>query len=160
MYAVTQSLCAEAGFPNYEVSNHARPGAESRHNLIYWRYGDYAGVGPGAHGRITINGQRFATECERMPGAWLQAVSQGTAETVRDPIARQDQALEYLLMGLRVRGGIDTERYAALAGKPLPRSATEHLTEIGMITVTEGNIAVTNQGLIVLNSVIEKLATG
>ncbi len=159
MYSVTQDICADAGFLNYEVSNHARPGAESRHNLIYWRYGDYAGIGPGAHGRITVNGQRFATEALRAPGAWLQAVDQGTAEHVRDAISLPDQALEYLLMGLRVRDGIDRARYEALAGRPFNQDTLDHLTTIGMINATETHISVSDQGLMVLNSVIAELST-
>ena len=158
MYIATQDVCADAGFLNYEVSNHAKPGAESRHNLIYWRYGDYAGIGPGAHGRITVGGQRYATECARMPGAWLQAVSEGTAETVRTPISRADQALEYLLMGLRVQSGIDLNRYAALSGAPISPDAVEHLLGLGMITAAENRISVTKQGLMVLNSVIAELS--
>ena len=77
MFALTQELCAAAGLPAYEISNHARPGAESRHNLVYWRYGDYAGIGPGAHGRLTVGGVRWATEAVRAPEAWLAAVEAG-----------------------------------------------------------------------------------
>ncbi len=158
MYALTQDLCASAGFLNYEVSNHARPGAEARHNQIYWRYGDYAGIGPGAHGRITVRGQRYATECIRVPGVWLKATEKGKAEHVRDPISDQDQALEYLLMGLRTREGIDRRRYQGLAGQPLAEATIDHLCDIGMIVASKDKISVSNQGFMVLNSVIAKLA--
>ena len=158
MFAATQDLCSSAGLLNYEVSNHARPGAESRHNLIYWRYGDYAGIGPGAHGRVTIGGHRYATECVRAPGAWLAAVDQGTAEHVRDPINKREQAQEYLLMGLRVRDGIDLDRYASLSGAEPKETVLTHLQEIGMIEAQGRKLSVTNQGLMVLNSVIAELA--
>ncbi len=160
MYALTQDVCASAGLLNYEVSNHARPGAESRHNLIYWQYGDYAGIGPGAHGRITVDGQRYATECLRAPGAWLAAVDNGVAENIREPISQADQALEYLLMGLRVRDGIDRSRYENLAGEPLYQGNIDHLSDIGMITAEENRISVSQQGLMVLNSVIADLSAG
>ena len=159
MFAVTQSLCTDAGLLNYEVSNHARPGAESRHNLIYWRYGDYAGIGPGAHGRITLDGQRFATECLRAPGAWLQAVDQGRAESVRMPISPHEQAQEYLLMGLRLRDGIDLERYRNLSGTAIDPVAIDHLIDLGMVTARNQSLSVTDQGLMVLNSVIAELAS-
>lgn len=158
MFALTQDICSDAGFLNYEVSNHARPGAESRHNLIYWRYGDYAGIGPGAHGRITVDGKRYATEALRAPGAWLAAVETGTAEHVREAIPRQDQAMEYLLMGLRVRDGITRARYEALAGHPLDHATIEELCDLGMINATETHIFVSDQGLMVLNSVIAELS--
>ena len=159
MYSLTQEICASAGFRGYEVSNHARTGAESRHNLIYWRYGDYVGIGPGAHGRITLNGQRYATECLHAPGAWLGAVRKGNAENVREPISQEEQASEYLLMGLRVREGIDRSRYEALAGKPLDQNVIDHLCDIGMVISEGRRLSVSNQGLMVLNSVIAHLSS-
>lgn len=158
MYEVTQAICTSAGLLNYEVSNHAKPGAESRHNLIYWRYGDYAGIGPGAHGRITLSGQRFATEALRMPGAWLSAVADRRAEHIRSPIHPSEQAVEYLMMGLRIAEGIDADRYARLAGKPLKSASVDHLLDLGMIQQEKSKISVTKQGLMVLNSVISELA--
>jgi oxygen-independent coproporphyrinogen-3 oxidase len=89
MYEATQDICGTAGLEGYEVSNHAKPGAESRHNLIYWRYGDYVGIGPGAHGRLTLNGQRHATEAWRAPGKWLDSVAKGLGESLRDPLVRR-----------------------------------------------------------------------
>jgi len=157
MFSVTQDLCEAAGLLNYEVSNHARPGAESRHNLIYWRYGDYAGIGPGAHGRITLDGQRFATEQIKAPGAWLKAVQAGSPDSVRETVSLEDQALEYLLMGLRVREGVRLQRYQALSGKAINQDALNHLSSLGLINLTTDGISVTNQGLMVLNSVIAEL---
>ena len=93
-----------------------------------------------------------------MPGAWLQAVKENAAETARNSISQQDQAVEYLLMGLRIRDGIDLKRYRELAGKPLERSAIEHLVDLGMIFADGGRLSVTDQGLMVLNSVIAELA--
>jgi oxygen-independent coproporphyrinogen-3 oxidase len=120
MYAVTQEVCAAHGMPAYEVSNHARPGAESRHNLVYWRMGDYVGIGPGAHGRVTLDGQRWATVAPKAPGAWLALVEAGRAgEDPREPVLRGEQATEYLLMSLRLSEGTDVARYEALAGAVL-----------------------------------------
>ncbi len=111
MYFVTQEVCEEAGLPGYEVSNHARPGAESRHNLIYWNYGDYVGIGPGAHGRLTLAGQRWATDTPKEPGKWLQMVEiEASGELAREALSKADQAMEFLMMGLRLRDGISLER--------------------------------------------------
>ncbi|GHF35412.1 coproporphyrinogen III oxidase [Seohaeicola zhoushanensis] len=158
MYDLTQEICEAAGMPRYEVSNHAREGAQSRHNLIYWRYGDYAGIGPGAHGRMTVGGQRFATEAHRMPQAWLDAVSKGTGESARDRLSGIDQAEEYLLMGLRISEGIDRDRYAALASTAIPEAAVQELVELGMIRTRGSRISVTYQGFNLLNRVIARLA--
>ncbi|MDX1782056.1 MAG: radical SAM family heme chaperone HemW, partial [Thalassovita sp.] len=157
MYEATQEICNEAGFSAYEVSNHAKPGSESRHNLIYWRYGDYIGIGPGAHGRITVNGRRIASETELTPGKWLQGVESGTGAETRRVLSGIDQAGEYLMMGLRIADGIDTERYRALAGQPLNREKLAHLADIGMIKASGCNLRVTDQGRMVLNAVIREL---
>jgi len=157
MFDLTQSVCAAAGMPAYEVSNHARDSAQSRHNLIYWRYGDYLGIGPGAHGRLTTNGHRAATVCYSNPKRWLDAVELDAAEQSREALSPQDETTEFLLMGLRLRDGIDTARYAELAQKQLDSSAVEHLSDIGMIEVSKGRLVVTDQGLRVLNSVIGAL---
>ncbi|UWR22476.1 radical SAM family heme chaperone HemW [Sulfitobacter sp. S190] len=157
MFDMTQQICADAGMPAYEVSNHARDGAQSRHNLIYWRYGDYIGIGPGAHGRITSNGRRNATLCHSNPQMWLKAVETGSAEKPRERLTRSDEAIEFLLMGLRLREGIDAKRYERLAGKPLSIDTLSHLHEIGMLSETESRIIVSDQGFRVLNSVISDL---
>ncbi len=157
MYLATQEICEAHGLPAYEVSNHARPGAESQHNLIYWRYGDYVGIGPGAHGRITRDGKKLATETYLSPNRWLQAVDQGSGEKERTELSAQDQANEYLMMGLRVSEGLDIDRFNSLSGQPLPKTKLEHLTDIGMIEQKDGRLIATQDGRAVLNSVIREL---
>ncbi|MEO0402902.1 MAG: radical SAM family heme chaperone HemW [Pseudomonadota bacterium] len=153
MYATTQDICSEFGMPRYEVSNHAVDGAQSRHNLIYWRYGDYAGIGPGAHGRLTLGGQRTATEHLRMPTAWLQNKDRETSDVLSGP----DQAVEFLMMGLRLAEGVDLNRYNALAGQPIAAAKINELADLGMITARNGFISVTDQGFTVLNAVLRTL---
>ena len=157
MYQATQDICGAAGFLAYEVSNHARPGAESRHNRIYWRYGDYIGIGPGAHGRLTLNGQRHATEQWRAPGKWLQQAEAGNPDELRTPIAPSDQADEFLMMGLRLVEGIDPRRYARIAGRPLPQDKLRYLQDIGMIEHDAAFLRPTAEGRLVLNAVLEQL---
>lgn len=157
MFDLTQDICAAAGMPAYEVSNHASDSAQSRHNLIYWRYGDYLGVGPGAHGRLTKDGQRHATVCYSNPKRWLDAVDARNPEQSRDLLTREDEATEFLLMGLRLREGIDLDRYAMLAQQPLDPAAVVHLSELGMVRTQDRRLIVTDQGFKVLNSVIGEL---
>jgi len=157
MYELTQDLCGAMGMPAYEVSNHARDGAQSRHNLIYWRYGDYVGIGPGAHGRIMVGGQKLATVCYSNPQRWLDGVADKTSENPREALSRRDQANEFLLMGLRLKEGVSLDRYDRLLGQPLPEDKIAHLEGIGMITRANDNISVTNQGVMVLNAVLEEL---
>ena len=157
MYLATQEICEAHGMPAYEVSNHAAPGAESRHNLIYWRYGDYVGIGPGAHGRITVNGQRTATETHLALTAWLNAAEQGNGEKLRTPLTAEEQANEYLMMCLRLTEGLDMDRFSRLAGRSLPQTKLDYLQEIGMITQQENRLAATADGRAVLNAVIREL---
>src|SRR5262249_21938704 len=120
LYDTTQEVCTAHGLPAYEISNHARPGAECRHNLVYWRYGEYAGIGPGAHGRLDVGGERRATATERNPERWLERVeTYGHGLVTDDALTRTEQADELLLMGLRLAEGIAPERYRAFAGRPL-----------------------------------------
>ncbi|MDO6729813.1 radical SAM family heme chaperone HemW [Marinovum sp. 2_MG-2023] len=156
MYEVTQEMCSAAGLPAYEVSNHARSGQESRHNLIYWRGGDYAGIGPGAHGRLTLQGQRWATEARRNPGAWLNAVKENDAEQ-RDPLSLQDIGLEYLMMGLRTIEPLDLDRLERRTGLSIPSERLESLVSLGVLTHHDRQIAVTAAGRPVLNAVIGEL---
>lgn len=159
LYAETHDICAEAGLPLYEISNHARPGAESRHNLVYWRQGDWAAVGPGAHGRITLPEGRVATEALRAPGAWLAAVeSRGTGETLRTFVPRDEQGTEYLLMGMRLAEGIDEERLARLAGRRLDEDRLARLQDMGMIQRQDGHVRATPDGRPVLNAILRELA--
>jgi oxygen-independent coproporphyrinogen-3 oxidase len=160
LYDLTLDQCAAAGLPAYEVSNHARRGAECRHNLVYWRYGEYAGIGPGAHGRLLIDGTRHATATERRPEAWLMRVeSEGHGVTVDDALSRDEQADEFLLMGLRLTEGIDPKRYAALAGRPLDLERIAALTGHGFVeTTADGRLRVTRSGFPVLDAVVADLA--
>ena len=157
LYSATQEICHAMGFPRYEVSNHARPGAESRHNLIYWRYGDYLGIGPGAHGRLTLDGTKYATVAYSNPARWLKKVAEGKPEKPREPLSRAERATEFLLMGLRLEEGIDPHRFEQIAGRPLDPGALAHLAEIGMIVQSKDRITVSDQGFMVLNAVIEAL---
>jgi putative oxygen-independent coproporphyrinogen III oxidase len=157
LYTLTQQVCGEMGMPAYEVSNHARDGAQSRHNLVYWRYGDYIGIGPGAHGRLTLGGKKMATVSHSNPARWLAAAATGKTEKPREVLHRHGQATEFLLMGLRLKDGIDMKRYEAIAGECLAPETIEHLTSIGMIETRNERLIVSNQGFMVLNAVIEAL---
>lgn len=157
MFIATQEICGENGMPAYEVSNHARDGAQSRHNLIYWRYGDYLGIGPGAHGRITLGGQRFATTCYSNPTRWLNSVFDGSSEKPRAVLSPEEQGTEFLLMGLRLKEGISLRRFEELTGLAIPGQKLDHLSEIGMIELSSDRLIVSDQGFMVLNAVIEAL---
>lgn len=158
MYLRTQEICDAAGLSAYEVSNHARPGAECRHNLVYWRYGDYAGIGPGAHGRLTFAGERHATTTHKAPGAWLEAVEQrGNGELPREFLPRDEQAIEFLLFGLRLSEGIDAERYTRLSGQALPADKITELQELGLLELSHGRLRATAEGRAVLNGIIREL---
>ncbi|WP_170443850.1 radical SAM family heme chaperone HemW [Ruegeria arenilitoris] len=157
MYLATQEICEAHGMPAYEVSNHAVPGAESRHNLIYWRYGDYVGIGPGAHGRITLDGPRIATETHLAPTAWLNAATQGNGEKLRTPLTAEEQANEYLMMCLRLTEGLDMDRFNRLSGHPLPQRKLGYLQDIGMIAQDGPRVSATADGRAVLNAVIREL---
>ena len=160
LYDVTQEVCAALGLPAYEISNHARPGAECRHNLVYWRGDEYAGIGPGAHGRIDIAGVRRATATEKRPESWLMRVETlGHGIIVDDALNCEERADEYLLMGLRLREGIDPQRYRALAGRSLDPARIDLLREEGAIVVdSDGRVRVTQQGFPVLDAVVADLA--
>ena len=158
LYEITQDRCAAAGMPGYEISNHARPGAESRHNLIYWRGGDYAGIGPGAHGRLTLDGVRWATEAPRMPEEWLALVGgAGCGDAPRVAMTGPERATEYLLMSLRLAEGSDLERFAALNGRPLDAAEVAELEAMGMVDLRAGRLMATAQGRMVLNAILRRL---
>ena len=133
LYALTEAITAEFGFCAYETSNYARPGGESRHNLVYWRYGLYAGVGPGACSRVLIDGRRHAGECLRAPEAWLEAALHGESTGTHTPLSDDEQAREFLLMGLRLREGVSMSRFRALFGCdiPLPEETMPFLSRDG-----------------------------
>jgi oxygen-independent coproporphyrinogen-3 oxidase len=160
LYDVTQAVCAQAGLPAYEVSNHARPGGECRHNLIYWRAQEYAGIGPGAHGRLDIAGRRYATATEKRPESWLMRVEGlGHGLVTDEELTREQMADEFLLMGLRLAEGIDPQRYARIAGRPLDPQRVALLCEQGAIeTSADGMLRVTRGGFPVLDAVVADLA--
>jgi oxygen-independent coproporphyrinogen-3 oxidase len=157
MYEATQDICGAAGMLAYEVSNHARPGAESRHNCVYWRYGDYVGIGPGAHGRLTLNGQKHATEAYSNPAKWLQLAETGKTERQFEPLPARDQGNEYLMMGLRLSEGISLTRLQKISGTTLNPERIAYLQDIGMVSCIDDHLSVTLDGRMVLNAVIREL---
>ncbi len=157
MYLATQEICDKADMPAYEVSNHAQLGQESRHNLIYWRYGDYIGIGPGAHGRLTIDGQRLSTETHQSPAVWLAKSEASSGESLRSPLSGEDQAVEYLMMSLRLSEGSNITRYQSLSRMPLDQSAIGSLSELGLIEVNGEAIRATPKGRPVLNGILREL---
>jgi len=160
LYDMTQEVCAAAGLNAYEISNHARAGAECRHNLVYWRGDDYVGIGPGAHGRIEQDGRRYATATERRPESWLMRVEGfGHGLVVDEALTREERADEYLLMGLRLAEGIDPQRYAALSGRPLDAKRIAILRDEGAVeTTAEGYLRVTQAAFPILDAVVADLA--
>jgi oxygen-independent coproporphyrinogen-3 oxidase len=160
LYELTQAMTEAAGLPAYEISNHARPGAQSRHNLLYWRYGDYAGVGPGAHGRLSRDGTRHATQCERLPERWrAQVVERGHGITEFAGISDRDAAREHLLMALRLNEGLDIAQWRARWGAALDEAQLSQLAGDGFLSHRDGRIAATPKGVLVLNRLIAELAS-
>jgi oxygen-independent coproporphyrinogen-3 oxidase len=157
-YEQTQEICEAAGVPAYEISNHARPGAESRHNLVYWRYGDYAGVGPGAHGRLTLAERRLATQAERLPERWLTEVAQKGTSLMLTEVAPVDAAREHLLMNLRLSEGLDLAAYRARWGTAPSQHRVAALREAGLLSLDDKRLAATRRGRLVLNTIIAELA--
>ena len=160
-YDLTQDVCTAAGLPAYEVSNHARDGAQCRHNLIYWRYGEYAGIGPGAHGRIVVGTERRATVTEPQPETWLSLVkSAGHGVVLEEALTRTQMADEFLLMGLRLAEGIDLPRYQAMAGRALDADRIVAFSQQGLVDqCDDGRLRITRAGFPVLNTIIAQLAT-
>jgi oxygen-independent coproporphyrinogen-3 oxidase len=158
LYETTQELTESAGLPAYEISNHARPGQESRHNLIYWRYGDYAGAGPGAHGRVSIAGQRTATAAIKLPERWRDTVAKnghGFSEMVS--IFDGDAAREHLLMNLRLREGLDLAAYEMRWGARPHQDRMDALIAQGFLKLDGDVLSATPAGRLLLNRVIEEL---
>ncbi len=160
LYEITQDLTEAKGLPAYEISNHARPGQESRHNLVYWRYGEYAGVGPGAHGRLIVDGQRRAFATERNPEAWAAAVeAQGHGLIEDEALTHAAAADELLLMGLRLGEGIDLERLARIGGVRPSATAIARLEDLRMIErVGNSRIRATRRGRFVLNEIVRQIS--
>ena len=158
LYETTQELTEAAGLPAYEISNHARPGSESRHNLIYWRYGEYAGVGPGAHGRLMLEGKRVATSAIRLPERWRDAVMKGeTAFADFAAIDDADASREHLLMNLRLAEGLDLAAYQARWNTRPAAEKIAPLVEQGLLRQDSEILTATPQGRLVLNAVIAEL---
>ncbi|MEQ9146240.1 MAG: radical SAM family heme chaperone HemW [Parvibaculaceae bacterium] len=158
LYEATQAVCGAAGLAAYEVSNHARPGAECRHNLTYWRYGNYAGVGPGAHGRLQSGGTRIATETHRLPGEWLAQVEEkGHGIAARETIPREASAEEMLMMGLRLSEGVSLARFEALSGRALDPEMLARFEKDALIGVSGDRLTATPAGRLVLNRLIAEL---
>ena len=158
LYETTQELTEAAGLPAYEISNHARPGSESRHNLIYWRYGDYAGVGPGAHGRLSLKGRRMATATQRLPERWQDAVTKtGRAFAEVVAVSDADAAREHLLMNLRLAEGIDLAAYEKRWGARPNAEKIAGLSDQGLLTLAGEILTATPRGRLLLNAVISKL---
>jgi oxygen-independent coproporphyrinogen-3 oxidase len=160
LYEITQEITASHGLPVYEISNHARPGAECRHNLVYWRYGEYAGVGPGAHGRLVTAEGRMAQSTEKRPEAWLARVeAEGHALVEDEKLNVEAQGDEYLLMGLRLVEGIDPATFSALSGRELKAQRVESLIDDGLLTAKPGGkLACTPEGALLLDAVVADLA--
>ncbi len=160
LYEATQDITASIGMPAYEVSNHAVPGAESRHNLTYWRYGDYAGIGPGAHGRLTIGREKLATATERKPETWLDLVeANGHGMIDQEVLGYDEQSDELLLMGLRLKEGIDLVRWEALSGRAPDPEKERFLIEHGFIErIGNSRLRCTPSGMLILDAVVADLA--
>ena len=163
MFDLTQDLCEQAGLPAYEISNHARPGSECRHNLLYWQGGDYLGIGPGAHGRSTDrSGTVWALRQYRAPEKWLAEVAkQGHGTQERLSLTREERVEELILMGLRLREGLNADRFARQAGIALEsavsRSGLETMLADGFLKWQGRQLCATPRGRLVLNAVIGKL---
>ena len=158
LYETTQELTGAAGLPAYEISNHARAGQESRHNLIYWRYGDYAGVGPGAHGRINLGGRRTATAAIKLPERWRGMVTKtGHGFSELTPVTDAEAAREHLLMNLRLAEGLDLAAYEKRWGTGLDAAKIGTLVEQGFLGRENDRLTATPNGRLLLNRVIEEL---
>ncbi|WP_323035151.1 radical SAM family heme chaperone HemW [Pararhodobacter sp.] len=158
LYEATQELCAEFALNAYEISNHAKASEESRHNLIYWRYGDYIGVGPGAHGRLTVNQEKLAFEAAKAPQTWLNSVLEGSlSHESREVLSGRDQATEYLMMSLRLREGANIARWMRLGGYDVEPAAMTELTEQGFLWRVENRIGTTESGRQILNALLAAL---
>ena len=160
LYQLTQEMTGEAGLPAYEISNHARPGEESRHNLVYWRYGTYGGIGPGAHGRQIGEGGLCATQTLRSPQDWLKQVeAKGHGMTGIVPVGPGDQASEMLMMGLRLAEGISLARYQTLSNTSLNPDRLANLMQQGFLELSGDILRTSPKGRLVLNALLSELLT-
>lgn len=158
LYMLTGDICGRHGLSAYEVSNYAKADSECRHNLVYWRYGDYVGVGPGAHGRLTTDEGRIATAALKAPGAWLASVeADDHGLETREFVSATEQGDEMMLMGLRLSEGVSLKRFERLAGQPLEATRLDGLIGQGLLTREGDRIAATPEGRLVLNGVLGRL---
>ena len=161
LYDLTQAIMEDSGLPAYEVSNHASSGEESRHNLTYWRYQDYAGIGPGAHGRVTIGGETYATRCFKTPEKWLENALRGSGEQERIALTDEEKVAEHVMMSLRLKQGLDLQDFQTRHGRPLaevlPQEQLTFLQELGDLTLSNDRLRATPQGLKRLNAVLGQL---
>lgn len=156
MFEVTHEICAQAGLHGYEVSNYSHKLLESKHNMIYWRGGDYIGIGPGAHGRLTLSGTRHATRTALAPQAWLERVAQrNTGTSHQEILAPQDHANELIMMGLRVSDGISRRRIEGIAGALL--NIPDHLLDLGLLELSDNQLRATKAGRPLLNQLVQAL---
>lgn len=155
MYEMTGEICSGFGLKGYEISNYAKAGAESRHNLTYWRYGNYIGIGAGAHGRLIMSGKKCATSNEKSPEKWAERVMQnGHGMIGQETLSNADQAREMALMGLRLEEGISLSRLLELNGKAIDEKALQALLEEGFLSLEADKLKATHRGRLVLNRVL------
>lgn len=163
LYELTADVLMQKGYEAYEISNYAQPGFECKHNLTYWRYNDFAGIGPGAHGRLTLDGKRYATKCLRAPETWLKAVNdQGNGLETKEELDLETQLEEMILMGMRLRDGIPYTRFETLCQKPFSQiidlQKIKKLEDENLLECTSTHLRATLQGRLVLNYLINKIS--
>ena len=157
LFNVTTELCEAHSLPAYEVSNHAKIGFECRHNLIYWNYGDYVGIGPGAHGRLSLDGGRYATESVKHPTRWVDCVSKGSGDKANNLLSLTDQGIEMVMMGMRLKQGIGVDRFAMFFGKVPNEEVISNLKIHGLITNDDRRLKVTHRGTLLLDYVLREI---
>lgn len=157
MFEDTYAICEPLGFHGYEVSNFAKAGCEAQHNLIYWRSGDYLGIGPGAHGRLSLGTTRIATVSPKSPTQWLLTKAHTAARISHETLSQEAQISEFLLMGLRLREGVSHAQFQTRFARDIPWACLEKLTELDLIEDSSDIIKVTNKGRLLLNYVIAQL---
>ncbi|MDE2675005.1 MAG: radical SAM family heme chaperone HemW [Paracoccaceae bacterium] len=158
MYLATMEICERNGFKQYEISNYSKPGYKGRHNLVYWEYHDFLGIGPGAHGRISINNQYFRTNTILSPESWLDGIFKlGTGENQRELIDLKERGSEYLITSLRLNDGMNIDRFERISGSKLDNNTISELVQDNWVEITDGQLKVTTNGRMVLNQIISKL---
>ena len=158
MYLATMEICEWNGFKQYEISNYSKPGYEGRHNLVYWEYHDFLGLGPGAHGRISIDNQYFRTNTILDPESWLDGIfKSGTGEYQRELINLKERGSEYLLTSLRLNDGMNIDRFKQISGSEPDSNTISELVQDNWIEITDGQLKVTTNGRMVLNRIISRL---